>query len=126
MQRSDGTVVVNELAMRPHNTGHWSIDGAHTSQFENHLRAVADLPLGPTGLRQPQAAMVNVLGGKRDDLLAASADVLARDPGARVQLYGKSVVAGRKVGHVTVVGDDADEVRIRAQTAADQLMGVAR
>ena len=126
MQRSDGTVVVNELAMRPHNTGHWSIDGAHTSQFENHLRAVADLPLGPTGLRQPQAAMVNVLGGKRDDLVAASVDVLARDPGARVQLYGKSVVAGRKVGHVTVVGDDADEVRIRAQTAADQLMGVAR
>ena len=124
MQRADGTVVVNELAMRPHNTGHWSIDGAHTSQFENHLRAVADLPLGPTGVRQPQVAMVNVLGGARDDLLAASAEVLERDPGARVQLYGKRVVPGRKVGHVTVVGADADDVRARAQGAADHLMGV--
>ncbi len=124
MQRSDGTVVVNELAMRPHNTGHWSIDGAQTSQFENHLRAVADLPLGPTGTRQPHAAMVNVLGGANDDLLAAAAQVLAADPGARVQLYGKSVVPGRKVGHVTVVGDDASEVRRRAQAAADHLMGV--
>ena len=123
MQRADGTVVVNELAMRPHNTGHWSIDGAHTSQFENHLRAVADLPLGPTDARQPRAAMVNVLGGARDDLLAASAEVLAAEPRARVQLYGKSVVPGRKVGHVTVVGDDAADVRARAQAAADHLMG---
>ena len=126
MQRADGSVVVNELAMRPHNTGHWSIDGAHTSQFENHLRAVADLPLGPTEVRQPQAAMVNVLGGARDDLLEAQAEVLVTEPGARVQLYGKSVVPGRKVGHVTVVGDDADDVRNRAQAAADHLMGVQR
>ena len=124
MQRADGTVVVNELAMRPHNTGHWSIDGAHTSQFENHLRAVADLPLGPTGVRQPRAAMVNVLGGARDDLLSAAAEVLAAEPGARVQLYGKSVVPGRKVGHVTVLGDDPADVRVRAQAAADHLMGV--
>ncbi len=124
MQRPDGSVVVNELAMRPHNTGHWSIDGAQTSQFENHLRAVADLPLGPTAPRQPHAAMVNVLGGARDDLPAAAAEVLATDPGARIQLYGKSVVPGRKVGHVTVVGDDLSEVRRRAQAAADQLMGV--
>ena len=126
MQRPDGAVVVNELAMRPHNTGHWGIDGAHTSQFENHLRAVADLPLGPTGARQPHAAMVNVLGGSRDDLLAAAAEAYAADPGARVQLYGKTVVPGRKVGHVTVVGDDPDDVRARAQAAADHLMGVSR
>lgn len=124
MQRADGSVVVNELAMRPHNTGHWSIDGAFTSQFENHLRAVADLPLGPTEVRQPATAMVNVLGGARDDLLSAAAEVLAAEPGARVQLYGKSVVPGRKVGHVTVVGDDPGDVRTRAQRAADQLMGV--
>lgn len=126
MQRPDGAVVVNELAMRPHNTGHWGIDGAHTSQFENHLRAVADLPLGPTGARQPHAAMVNVLGGARDDLLAAAAEAYAADPGVRVQLYGKTVVPGRKVGHVTVVGDDPDDVRARAQAAADHLMGVSR
>ena len=124
MQRADGSVVVNELAMRPHNTGHWSIEGAQTSQFENHLRAVADLPLGPTGSREPRAAMVNVLGGRRSDLLEAQAEVLAVEPGARVQLYGKDVVPGRKVGHVTVVGADADEVRARAQRAADHLMGV--
>ncbi len=126
MQRRDGSVVVNELAMRPHNTGHWSIDGAHTSQFENHLRAVADLPLGPTEVRQPHVAMVNVLGGARDDLLAAAAEVLAAEPGARVQLYGKGVVPGRKVGHVTVVGADPADVRARAQRAADHLMGVQR
>ena len=123
MQRADGTVVVNELAMRPHNTGHWSIDGAHTSQFENHLRAVADLPLGPTGQREPRAAMVNVLGGGRADLPAAAAEALEFAPDARVQLYGKSVVPGRKVGHVTVVGDDATDVRAKAQAVADHLMG---
>ncbi|WP_413774450.1 5-(carboxyamino)imidazole ribonucleotide synthase [Micropruina sonneratiae] len=124
MQRADGSVVVNELAMRPHNTGHWSIDGAATSQFENHLRAVADLPLGPTTQREAHAAMVNVLGGARDDLLEAQAELLAGEPGARVQLYGKSVVPGRKVGHVTVVGPDAESAARSAQAAADHLMGV--
>ena len=90
------------------------------------LTAVADLPLGPTGNREPHAAMVNVLGGARADLLEAQAEVLASEPGARVQLYGKDVVPGRKVGHVTVVGDDPDDVATRAQAAADHLMGVQR
>lgn len=124
MQARDGSIVVNELAMRPHNTGHWSIDGAVTSQFENHLRAVADLPLGSTALRANWAVMANVLGGSHSDLLAALEPVLAADPRLRVQLYGKDVVPGRKVGHVTAMGDDLEQVRRRARWAADQLRGL--
>lgn len=124
MQARDGSVVVNELAMRPHNTGHWSIDGAVTSQFENHLRAVADLPLGSTALRADWSVMANVLGGSHSDLLAALDPVLAADPRLRVQLYGKDVVPGRKVGHVTAVGDDLEQTRRRARWAADQLRGM--
>ena len=92
MEARDGRIVVNELAMRPHNTGHWSIDGAVTSQFENHLRAVADLPLGSTATLAPWSVMVNVLGGSRSDLLGGLADVFAADRGIKVQLYGKDVV----------------------------------
>ncbi|MFT4109341.1 5-(carboxyamino)imidazole ribonucleotide synthase [Propionicimonas sp.] len=123
MEASDGRVVVNELAMRPHNTGHWSIDGAVTSQFENHLRAVADLPLGSTAVLAPVSVMVNVLGGSRTDLLGGLADVMAADPALKVQLYGKDVVPGRKVGHVTALGDDVDETRARAWRAARHLIG---
>ena len=123
MQRADGSVVVNELAMRPHNTGHWSIDGAHTSQFENHLRAVVDLPLGDPGARAPWTVMTNVLGGSVDDLPSALLHCFARDRRLKVQLYGKSVRPGRKVGHVTAYGDDLDDVRRRARHAADYLMG---
>jgi 5-(carboxyamino)imidazole ribonucleotide synthase len=123
MEARDGRIVVNELAMRPHNTGHWSIDGAVTSQFENHLRAVADLPLGSTALTAPVAVMVNVLGGSRTDLLAGLEDVFAADRGIRVQLYGKDVVPGRKVGHVTAVGEDLEQTTERAWRAARQLMG---
>lgn len=123
MQARDGRIVVNELAMRPHNTGHWTIDGARTSQFENHLRAVADLPLGSTAMTAPVAVMVNVLGGSRPDLVAGLGKVLADDPGLRVQLYGKQVVPGRKVGHVTAVGDDVDATMERAWRAANYLMG---
>jgi len=121
MQRADGSVVVNELAMRPHNTGHWSIDGAVTSQFENHLRAVLDLPLGDPAARAPWTVMHNVLGGTRTDLVDGLRHVLARDPGLKVQLYGKDVVSGRKVGHVTSVGADLDEVRRRARQGASEL-----
>jgi 5-(carboxyamino)imidazole ribonucleotide synthase len=121
MQRADGSVVVNELAMLPHNTGHWSIDGAVTSQFENHLRAVLDLPLGDPSSRGTWTVMHNVLGGSRTDLVDGLRHVMARDPGLRVQLYGKSVVPGRKVGHVTVVGEDLDDVRRRARHGASEL-----
>lgn len=118
-ETADGRVLVNELAMRPHNTGHWTIDGAFTSQFENHLRAVLDLPLGPVEARDAWAVMVNILGGSVDDLDAQRAVVLDRVPDIRVHLYGKSVKPGRKVGHVTAIGDDLPEVIARARRAAD-------
>ena len=123
MQRADGSVVVNELAMRPHNTGHWSIDGSHTSQFENHLRAVLDLPLGDPTTRSPWTVMVNVLGGTVEDLPSALLHCFARDRKLRVQLYGKQVRPGRKVGHVTTFGTDLASVRQRARHAAGYLMG---
>ena len=123
MQRRDGSVVVNELAMRPHNTAHWTIDGAVTSQFENHLRAVLDLPLGDPGLRAPYVVMANVLGGGEADLTGALQHCFARDRRLRVELYGKDVKPGRKVGHVNTYGDDLADVRKRARHAAGYLMG---
>nr|WP_281249269.1 5-(carboxyamino)imidazole ribonucleotide synthase [Tessaracoccus bendigoensis] len=123
MQARDGRIVVNELAMRPHNTGHWSIDGARTSQFENHIRAVLDLPLGSPELRDPVVVMANVLGGTEDDLTGALLHVFARDRAVRVHLYGKEVKPGRKIGHVSVGGTDLEEVRRRAWHAANYLMG---
>jgi 5-(carboxyamino)imidazole ribonucleotide synthase len=125
MQRADGSVVVNELAMRPHNTGHWTIDGAHTSQFENHLRAVLDLPLGDPSSKESWIVMHNVFGGSLEDLPSALLHCFARDRRLRVQLYGKQVRPGRKVGHVTTFGDDLDETRKRARHAAAYLMGDA-
>jgi 5-(carboxyamino)imidazole ribonucleotide synthase len=123
----DGRVLVNELAMRPHNTGHWSMDGAVTSQFENHLRAVLDLPLGSPEARQPWTVMVNILGGGHgpmsEDLYAGYPHVFARDPRLKVHLYGKDVKPGRKVGHVTAYGDDLDEVLERARHAAAWFRG---
>jgi 5-(carboxyamino)imidazole ribonucleotide synthase len=120
----DGRVLVNELAMRPHNSGHWSIDGAITSQFENHLRAVLDLPLGDPSAIAPHSVMVNVLGTEKDGLYRAYLHVMARDPGVKVHMYGKDVRPGRKLGHVTVVGDDLDDLLARAHHAADYLAGV--
>ena len=124
MQRADGSVVVNELAMRPHNTGHWTIDGAHTSQFENHLRAVLDLPLGDPSARAPWTVMANVLGGAVDDLPSALLHCFARDRRLRVQLYGKSGPAGpqgrprhRRTAMIW------KHVRERARHAAAYLMG---
>jgi len=117
-------VLVNELAMRPHNSGHWTIEGAVTSQFENHLRAVLDLPLGAPVARARHCVMVNVLGGTLPDLYSAYRHVMARDPQLKVHLYGKDVRPGRKVGHVTVYGDDLESLLARAHHAADYLTGV--
>jgi 5-(carboxyamino)imidazole ribonucleotide synthase len=115
--------MVNELAMRPHNSGHWTIDGSVTSQFEQHLRAVLDLPLGSTAPTARWSVMVNVLGGDHPDLYPAYLHVMAHDPGVKVHVYGKDVRPGRKVGHVTVCGDDLSDVRARARHAADYLSG---
>ena len=123
-ETADRGVLVNELAMRPHNSGHWTIDGAVTSQFEQHLRAVLDLPLGATTPRARWTVMANVLGGAYPDLYRSYLHVMARDPGVRVHLYGKEVRPGRKVGHVTVSGDDLGDVRERARHAADFVRGV--
>ncbi len=122
-EAADGDLLVNELAMRPHNTAHWTIEGAATSQFENHLRAVLDLPLGSPAARAPFTVMVNVLGGELPDVYPAYRHVMARDPWLRVHWYGKELRPGRKVGHVTVWGDDLDDLRARAWHAAAYLRG---
>ena len=126
-ETTDGRVLVNELAMRPHNTGHWSMDGAVTGQFENHLRAVLDLPLGSPEARQPWTVMVNILGGDHGDLskdlFGGYPHVFARDPRLKVHLYGKDVKPGRKVGHVTAYGDDLDDALERARHAAAWFRG---
>jgi 5-(carboxyamino)imidazole ribonucleotide synthase len=116
-----GGLVVNELAMRPHNTGHWTIEGARTSQFEQHLRAVLDLPLGAPDMLAPYAVMANLLGGPDPGLYARYTHVMAADPGVKVHLYGKTVRPGRKIGHVTVLGDDLDALRDRARRAVNFL-----
>jgi 5-(carboxyamino)imidazole ribonucleotide synthase len=120
-------LLVNELAMRPHNSGHWTIEGARTSQFEQHLRAVLDLPLGTPDLAAGQVVMVNVFGGSTPedaDVYSRYVHVMAADPGVKVHLYGKGVRPGRKIGHVTVLGVSAAELaslRDRALRAASYL-----
>ncbi len=113
-------LVVNELAMRPHNSGHWTIEGARTSQFEQHLRAVLDYPMGDTSLAAPVVVMANVLGGQPGGISIDERlhHLFAAEPGAKVHLYGKQVRPGRKIGHVTVLGDDLADVRARAARAA--------
>ncbi|MDN5790333.1 MAG: 5-(carboxyamino)imidazole ribonucleotide synthase [Micrococcales bacterium] len=115
---------VNELAMRPHNSGHWSMDGAVTGQFEQHLRAVLDLPLGDPTPCAPWTVMANVLGGHDDRLYRAYRHIMARDPGVKMHLYGKGVRPGRKLGHVTVSSAHLEGARERARHAADYLEGV--
>jgi 5-(carboxyamino)imidazole ribonucleotide synthase len=116
-----GELLVNELAMRPHNTGHWTIEGARTSQFEQHLRAVLNLPLGLPVMAAPAAAMANVLGGTDPDLHGKLNHVMAADTALKVQLYGKPVRPGRKIGHVTALGRDLATLRDRAVRASNYL-----
>jgi 5-(carboxyamino)imidazole ribonucleotide synthase len=123
----DGRLLVNELAMRPHNSGHWTIEGARTSQFEQHLRAVLDLPLGSCTPAAPSGqftVMANLLGGTDPDVFDRYLHVMAADPAVKVHFYGKEVRVGRKIGHVTIVGssgDDVEELRDRARRAASYL-----
>jgi 5-(carboxyamino)imidazole ribonucleotide synthase len=124
-ETTDGRILVNELAMRPHNTGHWSQDGAVTSQFENHLRAVMDLPLGSPAPRARWTVMVNILGGPTDSghLYDGLPHAMARDPQLRVHFYGKDLRPGRKVGHVNAYGDDLEDCLERARHAAAWFRG---
>jgi 5-(carboxyamino)imidazole ribonucleotide synthase len=125
--RAPDGFTVNELAMRPHNSGHWSQDGSVTSQFEQHLRAVLDYPLGATTLTAPVTVMANVLGGAADGPGAAIGmdervhHLAARFPDVKVHLYGKTFRPGRKLGHVNVCGDDAVALQHRARLAAEWL-----
>ena len=116
--------LINEFAMRPHNTGHWTQDGAVTSQFEQHLRAVLDLPLGSPAAREDVSVMVNILGADHEDLYQPYLHVMAHDPAVKVHLYGKGVRPGRKVGHVNAYGEDQQLVLARARHAADFIAGV--
>lgn len=119
----DGRIVINELAMRPHNSGHFSIEGSVTSQFEQHIRAVLDLPLGSTAPRAAHAVMVNLLGvDEQNNFVQALDKALAAHPDAKVHTYGKGARAGRKMGHVTVVADSAEHALAEARGAAAVLL----
>nr|WP_081845008.1 5-(carboxyamino)imidazole ribonucleotide synthase [Mycolicibacterium aromaticivorans] len=126
-ETTDGTLLVNELAMRPHNSGHWTMDGAVTSQFEQHVRAVLDYPLGDTRPIAPVTVMANVLGAPAAPAMSVDErlhHLFGRIPEAKVHLYGKAERPGRKVGHVNIVGvapGDVDRVRERAERAAHWL-----
>jgi 5-(carboxyamino)imidazole ribonucleotide synthase len=118
-ETDDERILVNELAMRPHNSGHWSQDGAVTGQFEQHLRAVADLPLGDASPRAAWSVMVNILGGPTEGALGDRfAAAMAEHPSAKIHTYGKAPRPGRKVGHVNVSGDDLDDAVYVARAAA--------
>jgi 5-(carboxyamino)imidazole ribonucleotide synthase len=120
---TDDGVLINELALRPHNSGHWTIEGCVTSQFEQHLRAVLGWPLGSTALRAPAVALANILGPDNGvDPLERVADLIA-DPDARLHLYGKGYRPGRKLGHVTVLADDLDTAREKTTNARALLQG---
>lgn len=118
-ETTDDRLLVNELAMRPHNSGHWTQDGSTTSQFEQHLRAVLDLPLGATGCTEPHTVMVNILGGPADGALTDRyAAAMGAHPTAKIHNYGKDPRPGRKVGHVNASGRQLDVVAYEARAAA--------
>ena len=121
-ETTDGELLVNELAMRPHNSGHFTIEGSVTSQFEQHLRAVLNLPLGKTDPIRPAAVMANLLGvSNSQDLMANRDKVISLFPEVNIHFYGKAPRLGRKLGHITVVGDDADTCLRTAEAARNQL-----
>lgn len=127
-ETTDGALVVNELAMRPHNSGHWTMNGSVTSQFEQHLRAVLDYPLGDTRAIAPVAVMANVLGAAEAPPMGMDErlhHLFGRIPDAHVHLYGKGERPGRKIGHVNVLGEDLEVVRERAERAAHWLSHAA-
>ena len=115
---------INELAMRPHNSGHWTIDGSITSQFEQHLRAILDLPLGDTSMIATYAVMGNVLGGEKEDMYRPYLHLMARTPKLKIHQYRKEVKPGRKIGHVTLLGENLVELTAEVQHAIDYMGGV--
>lgn len=114
---------INELAMRPHNSGHWTIEGAHTSQFEQHLRAILDLPLGDPTMVAPFAVMGNILGGDKSDMYRPYLHLMARNPELKFHQYKKEVRKGRKIGHVTVIGKNLLELIETVEHARDYMSG---
>jgi 5-(carboxyamino)imidazole ribonucleotide synthase len=114
---------INELAMRPHNSGHWTIEGSRTSQFEQHLRAILDLPLGDPTMTAPFAVMGNILGGDKSDMYRPYLHLMARNPNLKFHQYKKEVRKGRKIGHVTVIGENLLELTEVAEHARDYMSG---
>ena len=116
-------IFINELAMRPHNSGHWTIEGSRTSQFEQHLRAILDLPLGDPTMTAPYAVMGNILGGDKSDMYRPYLHLMARNPELKFHQYKKEVRKGRKIGHVTVIGENLLELTEVAEHARDYMSG---
>ena len=114
---------INELAMRPHNSGHWTIDGSRTSQFEQHLRAILDLPLGDPAMTTPFSVMGNILGGEKSDMYRPYLHLLARNPELKFHQYKKEVRVGRKIGHVTAVGSNLLQLVSDVKHARDYMSG---
>lgn len=118
-----GELFVNELAMRPHNSGHWTIEGSGTSQFEQHLRAILDLPLGDPAMTSSYAVMGNILGGSKSDMYRPYLHLMARSPALKVHQYRKEVRQNRKIGHVTAVGEDLLQLQESVAHALDYMSG---
>ena len=115
---------INELALRPHNSGHWTIEGSKTSQFEQHLRAILDLPLGSTELTSKYCVMGNILGGAKSDMFRPYLHLMARRPDLHFHQYGKEIRPGRKIGHVTLCGENLFELKNEVSHAIDYMSGV--
>ena len=118
-----GELFINELAMRPHNSGHWTIEGSRTSQFEQHLRAILDLPLGDPKMTSRYAVMGNILGGEKTNMYRPYLHLMARNPDLKFHQYQKEVRMGRKIGHVTALGDDLVQLTTDVQHARQYMSG---